>query len=117
MQNITNTHTVKVGDIFGASWGYDQTNVNYYQVTKLVGKSTVEIREIKATRVDDSHVMPVKDNFTDTSHLNNYKNNEPVRKRVKSSGYRTHSLKVFEFSNAYLWDGKPNYETPLGYGH
>jgi len=39
-------HDVKVGDIFKSSWGYDQTNVDYYQVVKLCGKSMAEVREI-----------------------------------------------------------------------
>lgn len=34
------------GDVLRASWGYDQTNVNYYMVTKLVGKASVELVEI-----------------------------------------------------------------------
>mgnify|MGYP006292550807 CR=1 FL=1 len=30
---------VKVGDIFDAHWGYEQTNVDYYMVVKVTGKS------------------------------------------------------------------------------
>lgn len=37
---------LEVGDILGASWGYEQTNVNYYKVIKLVGKTQVEVVEI-----------------------------------------------------------------------
>lgn len=32
-------HDVKVGDIFKASWGYDQTNIDYYEVIAVSGKS------------------------------------------------------------------------------
>lgn len=35
-----------VGDVLVASWGYDQTNYDYYQVTRLVGKRSVEIRKL-----------------------------------------------------------------------
>ena len=35
-----------VGDVMVSSWGYDQTNIDYYQVTKLVGKKSVALREI-----------------------------------------------------------------------
>lgn len=45
-------HSVKVGDIFRSSWGYDQTNIDYYEVTKIIGKSYVEIREINQLRVE-----------------------------------------------------------------
>lgn len=43
-------HDVKPGDIFRASWGYDQTNIDYYQVVALVGKCFVEVREINQQR-------------------------------------------------------------------
>lgn len=42
----TFVHTLKVGDVLRSSWGYDQTNIEYYQVTALIGKSMVEVREI-----------------------------------------------------------------------
>lgn len=41
-----NKYGVHVGDIFMASWGYDQTNVNFFQVIKLVGKCSVRIVEV-----------------------------------------------------------------------
>lgn len=31
-------HDYKVGDIFYTSWGYDQTNVDFFEVTKVSGK-------------------------------------------------------------------------------
>lgn len=39
-------HSLKVGDVLHSSWGYDQTNNDYFQVTALVGKRMVEIRQI-----------------------------------------------------------------------
>ena len=39
-------HDVKVGDIFRASWGYDQTNIDYYEVVALIGQCYAEVREI-----------------------------------------------------------------------
>lgn len=44
---------LEVGDILRSSWGYDQTNIDYYEVTKLIGKSKVEIREICADSAED----------------------------------------------------------------
>lgn len=37
---------VKVGDIFHMSWGYEQTNNDFFQVIKLVGKQSVLIRSV-----------------------------------------------------------------------
>lgn len=41
-----NKFGVKVGDLFHASWGYDQTNNNFFQVVALVGESSVRVREV-----------------------------------------------------------------------
>ncbi len=35
-----------VNDVLRASWGYDQTNIDYYKITKLIGESMVEVVEI-----------------------------------------------------------------------
>lgn len=41
-----NKYGIKVGDIFNCSWGYDQTNEDFFQVVALVGKESVRIREV-----------------------------------------------------------------------
>lgn len=63
---------VKVGDIFYRSWGYDQTNVNFYQVVELSpsGK-TAKLREIGKVYQDETggphdRVSADKDNFIDS---------------------------------------------------
>jgi hypothetical protein len=38
-------HGVKIGDVFRSSWGYDQTNIDYYEVIAVTGK-TATICEI-----------------------------------------------------------------------
>lgn len=43
---------VEVGDVLRSSWGYDQTNVDYYEVTALVGKAMVELRELCQERTE-----------------------------------------------------------------
>lgn len=39
---------LELGDVLVSSWGYDQTNTDYYEVTKLIGEKQVEIRMIGA---------------------------------------------------------------------
>ena len=43
-------HSLKVGDILRTSWGYDQTNIEYFEVTRLIGETMVEVREIGQER-------------------------------------------------------------------
>ncbi|AUP42648.1 hypothetical protein [Escherichia coli] len=44
-----NNGTVSVGDVFVSSWGYEQTNVNFYQVISVHGKKTVTVQEVRAS--------------------------------------------------------------------
>lgn len=39
-------HGLQVGDVVRSSWGYDQTNVDHYQIVKVIGKRTVEVRKL-----------------------------------------------------------------------
>ena len=41
-----NVFGVKVGDICSASWGYEQTNNDFFQVIALVGEKSVRVREV-----------------------------------------------------------------------
>lgn len=43
----------KVGDLFKWVWGYDQTNVNYFEVTESKGRY-VTVREIKSASFETS---------------------------------------------------------------
>ena len=50
-------HTLQVGDIIKNSWGYDQTNLDYYEVTRVVGPHSVEIREIGQARIETAYMQ------------------------------------------------------------
>lgn len=104
---------IYVGDIFYSSWGYDQTNVDFYEVVEKKSNSTVVCRQLKK-KIDHSssggadYVVPVDgaDRFA----------SDPVNCRVNK--YGTISLRGFGGDEiGYLWDGKPKYETALGWGH
>ncbi|HFQ7030073.1 TPA: hypothetical protein ACHSMM_004514 [Yersinia enterocolitica] len=60
--------SVAVNDVFASSWGYEQTNVNFYQVIAVRGKKTAILREIRAAVVNYDHSMvgnkkPVPNDF------------------------------------------------------
>lgn len=54
-----NRYGVKVGDMFYTSWGYEQTNVNFFQVVELVGTCSVRICEVCPQMVSDNAVSPM----------------------------------------------------------
>lgn len=42
----SNIYGVEVGQLFSSSWGYDQTNVDFFQVIELIGKTKVRVVEV-----------------------------------------------------------------------
>jgi hypothetical protein len=85
---------VNVGDVFRAMWGYDQTNIDYYQVVAVNGQM-MEVREIgcvsETTGYDQGVCVPAPDNFV----------GQRVRRvRVQASGNNVY-FRVNSFSNAY----------------
>lgn len=48
-----NKYGVKVGDLFSASWGYDQTQTDFFQVIALVGETSVRVREVYPRMIDE----------------------------------------------------------------
>lgn len=92
---------VKVGDIFHSSWGWEQTNCDYYQVKSLSGSFMV-IQRIKSKMADreptcsmSAYMLPVKDAFIE---------GEPELRKQTSFSPRLES-----YESCSLWDGKENY--------
>lgn len=58
---------LQLGDILKATWGYEQTNVDYYQVTEVFGKSVavreIDARVVKTTGDMSGQCVPVPDQF------------------------------------------------------
>lgn len=84
-QPSQNVHGVHVGDLFYASWGYEQTNIDFWQVVELKGKETAIIRAIcselvQATGYMTGTVRPVRDAWKD---------NELHTVRTRADGYRS----------------------------
>lgn len=83
----------KVGDILVSSWGYDQTNIDWYEVVEVVGKNTVVIREIAATSQETAwcqgNCSPVKGRFV----------GEAKKVRVNKGASGGYSVKI----NSFAW--------------
>ena len=107
---MPNTHTTEkqglnssfeVGNILYSSWWYEQTNVNFYQVTKKVGLTMVELREIRSKSINvgeyhsmTDHVVPVADQFKEG------KNYPILRRKVLKQSY----VRITDGQCAYLND-------------
>lgn len=80
-----------VGDVLKTCWGYEQTNIEWFQVTALIGKTMVEIRELACdsseTQWLQGKTVPLVDQFA----------GEPLR-RVAKDG----AVKVDDVRTAWL---------------
>lgn len=101
----TQATTLEVGDILDSSWGYEQTNVDFYQVTAVVGKRTIKIRKISHEMVEGSmishgmacDVVPVKDSFI----------GEEITKVVTCGDH----ISFNSYRGASKWNGRPCYNS------
>jgi len=104
-------HKYVVGDILYSSWGYDQTNVEFYEVVAITAKS-IKVREIAQTStsngVGSDNVMPVKGKYIEPA-------TGAKKVRTASDGYG--SIKISSSITGFHWDGRPKHRTAFGYGH
>ncbi len=94
-------HTLKVNDIMVCSWGYDQTNIDFYQVVGVKNKR-VTLREIggKMSHRDgcspmSGYTIPTPNDFI----------GEPFEKLVTVNN----GIKLSSYQWASVWSGEPKY--------
>ena len=121
---MSNT-TVKVGDFFYTSWGYDQTQVDFYKVVGFTpsGKS-VRIqpwskRDVADDRNPHASVIPgdrpamLMSRDVDTGEVTSTEQ-PTLTVRLRQDGGTSTTIHGHW---AGLWDGKPKYQTGHAYGH
>ena len=59
---VERKHSVQVGDVFYTSWGYEQTNVNFFQVIELRGASSALVREVSLAIKEEEAVSGMSAN-------------------------------------------------------
>lgn len=99
---------LEVGDVLVSSWGYEQTNVDFY---KVIGPAAVghfaTLVKVGQQYVSGDHwagtVVAVPDQVIGA----------PFRKKVKGGGYSGPAVKIASYAHAVPWDGKP--QTQTGY--
>lgn len=58
-----NKFGVQIGDIFEAVWGYDQTNVDFFQVVELVGALSARVRQVYPPCVSEEATGPMSADY------------------------------------------------------
>jgi hypothetical protein len=84
---------IKLNDVFYSSWGYNQTNVDFFQTVKILNRSVI-IREIKQERTETDYMC----GYT-VPRVNDFKNDKIMTKRLSVYKKRV-SIKI---DHNYAW--------------
>lgn len=83
-------HTLKVGDVLRSSWGYDQTNIDFYQVVEVRG-ADVMVRELaqqsQETMSMQGECVPHIDNFVGPATRHRVLQNNCIKSRRCAYAY------------------------------
>lgn len=95
--------TYKVGDIFRTCWGYDQTNVEYFELTEARGKYGT-FREIAQARVEtgfmQGNCVPLPGKYLEPRHTGDDAG-LPIRRLLQE-----HGIKIDDVRYARLVPGE-----------
>lgn len=101
---MTENQALKVGDVLEASWGYDQTNVDFYKVVKATAK-TVWLKSLKQTYVSAASSLS---EFVSAS--DEFESDEVYKRKVHFGSYGP-AVRMTQYKFAYLWDSKPKFQS------
>lgn len=89
IKNKSDLLNVKVGDIFKDSWGYEQTNVDYFQVVAKPSSSFIVVKKINYELIDETvsnmsaYVKPL---------INYFKNDEELKFKLNGASFKSSSF-------------------------
>jgi hypothetical protein len=137
-KKIESMADVEIGHILSASWGYDQTNIDYYKVIRKTA-TMVEVRAIGQKHVESAssmseYVMPDPDNeLFETDYMkrseaeakgfqivdDHWCEGEYVNVRFPAiskhkATFDKHNglcIKFASYKYAYSWDGKKDFQS------
>ena len=90
--------TIKVGAVLVSTWGYEQTNADFYRVTK-VNNGWVTFQQVGTTEENDGGFMTAKatPDFTRTGKV--------YRRKLKNYGHDC--VNISSYASASVWDNEP----------
>lgn len=100
---------LKVGDIYYSSWGYEQTNIDFYQIIEVKGQYATFV-EINSAVVENSYyshgmacnVVPVVDSF----------NGEVIKKKMRfANGGASCNISTCQYLSLYTAGEKGLYKS------
>ncbi len=92
---------VKVGDIYVSQWGYDQTNVDYYQVMQVKSKTAV-LAQIGCNK---TYTGPMNGTCVPDKSV---WGRQLITKRILALNEDETYFRLNSFSSAFRWKGETN---------
>jgi|TARA_R110000787_G_scaffold239333_1_gene345438 hypothetical protein len=109
-ETTKNNADLKVGEVMYSSWGYDQTNIDYFVITRRT-KCTVTLAPITSKTVEvigwaTESVMPCLDHAAEIIMAG--ASNEIKNKRIQfgDDDQFDAQVKLSSYQYAWLWNGK-----------
>lgn len=117
-------HSLVVGDVVYASWGYDQTNVDFFEIVDVPSKCFVVLQPIQSCQAFGSdtggpseRVMPAKgtpkEGYFDVNGCSQHGPAPTIRRKASRDNY----VKIDDVRHAGKWDGQSLHQTGSGWGH
>lgn len=110
MNPENNCHNLKTGDVLYSSWGYDQTNIEFFKVIRATAKS-VTIKALKSRAISGDgwtgEVVPTEE-FDEKYVLWFGKSAKTCRVFNWGDGDR---IRVHDCGTARKWDGQAKHYT------
>lgn len=107
MNNTTQTaspsRTPAIGDILASEWGYEQTNVDFYLVTKVT-KASVVLAHMVARKVSQGYGQGIT---TPTSEFVGPRITRRFKTYTNFKGEATYGVKINSYESARPWNGSP----------
>ena len=90
---------INKGDIWYGTWGYEQTNVTFYLVTR-VSQYYISLRELDSIYVDNNGMHGSK-----IPSLTLAKNEKPIRRKIGFDNNFLPCVDITKYHWAAPWDG------------
>lgn len=103
---------MQTGQILYSSWGYDQTNIDFYEVVRVQGKFAT-LQKLAAETMEDSPLsMTGKVSPIIGKPAVEYPGQvpvpvKPIKRMVKSGSSHGEYVKIESYASAWVWDGEP----------
>lgn len=115
---IKNYLNIKIGDIFYSSWGYEQTNVDFFQVIALKGTTQVVLQAVSLKMTSENTVSGMSaDRSYSTKKATPLSSSVFVKDNTKGMTKKVLGtcenpyINLSSFANAYLYHGEKLYES------